>query len=124
LEQGDERVRPSEHRVQAGFDVNVYGVLKKEHLPLFQSDEARTVLGYLKDVAREIESKAGGGCTIEVMPRTDSVVLDPQQHFLPQGMLQIRISHSRGLDQPQGPAEELALKSIRESLRELGVRGN
>jgi hypothetical protein len=37
-------------------------------------------------------------------------------------MLRIRISHDRGLDQPEGPAEEQALRAILESLRELKVR--
>jgi hypothetical protein len=72
-------------------------------------------------VAQEIQSKVGQHCTIDVIC-PDSLVLDTQHHFLPQAMLQIRISHVRGLDQAQGPSEELALTAIRETLRELEVR--
>ena len=32
---------PIEQKVQAGFDVNLYGALEKEQLPLFSSEEAR-----------------------------------------------------------------------------------
>jgi formate hydrogenlyase transcriptional activator len=41
--------------------------------------------------------------TMEVIAYADSVVLDTNQHFRPQAMLRIRISHARGLDQPEGP---------------------
>ena len=114
---------PIEQRVQNGFDVNVYGALESEQLPLFHTEGAHTVISYFESAAREIQSKAGHDCKVEILPYTNSLVLDTQQHFRPQGMLQIRISHARGLDQPEGPAEELALKAIRDLLQELGVRG-
>jgi hypothetical protein len=114
---------PVERKVQAGFDVNVYGTLivKEQFLP-YHTDEARMVVDYFEKAAREIQSRVGQNCTIEVTPCADSVVLDTQQHLQPQVMLQIRISHTRGLDQAQGPSEEQALEAIRETLRELGAR--
>lgn len=113
---------PIEQKVQAGFDVNLYGALEKEQLPLYRSERARMVVNYFEAVAQEIQSKVGQHCTIEVIPCTDSLVLDTTQHFRPQAMLQIRISHCRGLDQPAGPSEERALEAIRETLHRLGVR--
>ena len=80
------------------------------------------VLDYFERVAQEIQSKAGQNCTIEVIAYADSLVLDTNQHFRPQAMLRIRISHARGLDQPEGPPEEQALTAIREMLHGLKVR--
>jgi hypothetical protein len=36
-------------------------------------------------------------------------------------MMQIRISHDRGMDQPAGPSEEQALKAVREALHDLRI---
>ena len=109
-------------RVQAGFDVDLYGTLESWHLPLYQSEEGQRVVEYLESLTQEVQSKVGNDCTLEVIRDSDSLTLDPQHHFRPQAMLRIRISHDRGLDQPEGPAEEQALKAILESLRELKVR--
>jgi hypothetical protein len=111
----------TEQKVQAGFDVNLYGTLATWRLPLYGSEEGRGIVEYFESVARKIQSKVGHLCTVEIIPESDSLILDPQHHFRPQAMLRIRISHDRGLDQPGGPAEEQALKAIRETLRELEV---
>ena len=108
--------------MQAGFDVNLYGVLEKEQLSVYRSEGARKVVNYFEAAAQEIESKAGQHCTVEVIPCTDSLVLDTTQHFRPQAMLQIRISHARGVDQPEGPSEERALEAVRETLHKLAVK--
>jgi hypothetical protein len=113
----------TEQRIQAGYDVSVLGLLEHERLPLFQSDAAQRFLAFLASSAEEIQRAAGDRCTVEILPRTDSVVLDAQQHFRPEGVLLIRIGHHRGLDQPAGSAEDGALKAVRNLLRELGVKG-
>jgi hypothetical protein len=122
LDQRSPGAPPTDQRVQAGFDVDLYGTLEKEQFPLFRSEGARMVVDYLQAVAKEIQPKTGHYCTIEVIPYEDSVVLDTHQQFRPQAMLRIRISHARGLDQPEGPPEEQALVEIRQSLHELGVK--
>jgi hypothetical protein len=109
-------------KLQAGFEVNLYGALEKEHLPLFGSEDARKAVKYLESVAHEVQSQVGQGTTVEVIPYTESILLDTHQHFQPEAMVQIRISHNRGLDQPQGQSEEQALKAIRDTLHELGIR--
>jgi len=108
-------------RVQAGFVVDLYGTLETWHLPLYQSDEGQIVVEYLESLAQEIQSRVGNDCTLEIIRDSDSLTLDPQHHFRPQAMLRIRISHERGLDQPEGPTEEQALKAILETLHELKV---
>jgi hypothetical protein len=113
---------PVEQKVQAGFDVHLYGAVEKEQLPLYRNEEGHKVVAYFEAVAQEIQSKAGQQCTVEAIPYTDSLVLDTTQHFRPQAVLTIRISHDRGLDQPAGPSEEQALGAIRETLHKLEIR--
>jgi hypothetical protein len=122
LDQRPAGAPPIEQKVLAGFDVDLYGVLEKEQFSLYRSEEGSTVLNYFEAVAQEIQSKAGQHCTVEVIPSTDSLVLDTTQHFRPEAQLRIRISHDRGLDQPEGPSEEQALEAIRETLRKLDVK--
>jgi len=122
LDQRPAGAPPREQRIQAGFDVDLYGTLEEEQLPLYRSEGARTVVDYFEAVGQKIQPKVGQHCTIEVIPYSDSLVLDAQQHFRPQVMLRIRIRHARGLDQPEGPPEEQGLMAVRETLRELQVR--
>lgn len=113
---------PVDQRVQAGFDVDLFGTADKLQLPRFHSEEGHTVVHYFEVVAREVQSKIGQQCTIEVIPYVDSLVLDTHEHLQPEVMLRIRISHCRGLDQPEGSAEEQALTAIRDVLHSLEVR--
>jgi len=110
-------------RVQSGFDVDLYGtLLEKEHLPLYEIEGAGTVLDYFAKVAQNIQSDIGQHCTVRVITYSDSLVLDTGHDLRPEIMLRIRIGHTRGLDQAEGPAEEQALKAIRQVLGELEVK--
>jgi len=109
-------------RVQAGFDVNLYGTPATAELPLFHTQAAHTALNFFESAAREIQLKAGNQCRVEIIPCTDSVILDPQRHFRAEGMLQIRISHDRSLQEPEGPSEKLALASVQKLLDQLAIR--
>jgi hypothetical protein len=110
-------------RVQAGFDVDLYGnLMENENLPLSHNKGARTVVAYFEQVAKDVQSKVGQQCTVQVITNNDSLVLDSRHNFRPEVMLRIRIGHSRGLDQAEGPPEEQALAAIRQTLREMNVR--
>ena len=113
---------PKGQRVQAGFDVDLYGTLETWHLPLYGGEEGHGIVQYFESIAQEIQLKVGHQCTVGIIADPDSLTLDAQHHFRPQGMLRIQISHDRGLDQPKGPAEEQALEAIRERLHELKVK--
>ena len=106
--------------MHAGFDVDLLGTLDKMELPRTLREEGDIVISYFEAVAREVQSQVGQRCTVEVMLYPDSLVLD--SHFQPQAMIRIRISHSRGVDQTEGAAEEKALGAIRDKLNALGVR--
>ena len=113
----------SGRKIQAGFDVFLYGTLDKMRLPLFGDAEGNKVVDYFQTAAEQIQSKREKyHTTVEVMPCGDSLVLDTHHHFRPEAVLQIRIGHDRGLDDPAGPSEEQALDEIHEILHELGVR--
>ena len=113
---------PVDQRVQAGFDVDLFGTVEGTQLPRFHSEEGHTVVQYFEAVTREVQSTIGQQCTIEVIPSVESLVLDTHQHLQPEVMLRIRISHDRGLGQPKGSAEEQALTAIQDTLHKLDVR--
>jgi len=61
-------------------------------------------------------------CIWLLCARMSTVILDPKLHLQQEATLRIRIAHSRGLDQPAGPAEERTLQKLQEQLRILGVK--
>jgi hypothetical protein len=121
-DQRPESAPATQQKVQAGFDVDLYAAVEKYQVPVFDSEDARIFTEHFESLAREVQSAAGQHCRVEVIQSRDSLVLDTQAHLQPQVMLQIRVSHGRGLDQPAGPSEEQALKAICEALHELGIR--
>ena len=109
------------HRVQAGFDIDIYGTRMENELPLHSHKYA---LGYaeLQKIAEETSDQPGTSCSIEAIPFFSTIFFDTRNHFQPQAMLRIRVSHRGDLDEPSGPAEEHALKAIEKQLQQLGLR--
>jgi len=107
-------------RIQAGFDIDVYGITASlEREPYSDYVLACTAL---QKVAETVLPHTSDRCSIEVIPFPSTVILDTRRHLQPKAMLRIRITHTRGLDQPAGASEEQALKEIEEQLRVLGVK--
>jgi hypothetical protein len=111
---------PSSRRIQAGFDVDVFGIVKGP-APR-PSQEYELIYQALSRLAEAIRSHTSDGCSIEVISQASTVILDPKLHLQQEATLRIRIAHSRGLDQPAGPAEERTLQKLQEQLRTLGVK--
>jgi hypothetical protein len=108
---------PARARIQAGYDIDVYGVKAGgEPQP---SPDYDVVLGAIRDAVAEIPTS--DRCTIEVIPFLSSVVLDSRSHLQAEGRIRIRITHGRGLEQPAGPAEADALRQVEELLQKLGI---
>lgn len=106
-------------RIQAGFDVDVYGVKTgREHEP---GRDYRLVYAALTGLVETMLAHAGESCSVEVIPFSSTVVIDTKRQFQEEGLLRVRITH-KGLDQPAGEAEERALKEIKERLQQLGLR--
>ena len=116
LQQG--RTPGTTKRIQAGFDVDVYGI-KPSHE---QHPGRDYVLGYvvLEKLVESLLPHVGEYCSVEVIPFPSEVVFDAKRQFQEEGMLRIRIAH-KGL-QPAGQPEERALKEIKERLHDLGLR--
>ena len=104
-------------RIQAGFDIEVYGS-KPSHVRHPGPDY---VLGYvaLEKLVETILPDTGEACSVEVIPFPSTVVLNTKVQFQEEGMLRIRITH-KGL-QPAGETEQRALKEIKERLDDLGL---
>jgi hypothetical protein len=109
-------------KIQAGFDIDLFGTVPDMQMPSPHTPEGYPVAHYFEAVAEEVQSKVGNRCTIEVIQKWDSLIIDTHRNFAPEVRLRIRISHERGLDQAAGPAEEQALNAIRDRLHELDVR--
>jgi len=120
LEEHPHGAKAARRRIQAGSDINVYGI-KSSPEPEPSPDYA-LVYAALHKVARTILSHTNDHCSIEVIPFPSTVILDTRRHLQAQDMLRIRITHTRGLDQPAGASEEHALKEIEEQLQVLGVK--
>ena len=105
--------------VQAGFDVDIYGVSLKKEMTLPGLDPAYA-LGYseLQKLAEELPRDSS--CSLKVIPFPSTAVLDPNQAQM-EGMLRIRISHWRGLDEPADLPERQALEEVENRLHALGV---
>jgi hypothetical protein len=109
----------TKQRVQAGFDVDVYG-LKSGLEPGPLSDYALACAAF-REVAQTVTSETGDSCSVEVIPFASTVILDTRRRFQPEGMIRIRIGHGRGIAHPAGEPEEKALKAIVTQLNDLGI---
>jgi hypothetical protein len=107
-------------RIQAGFDVDVYGVMVNSQMN--SSDDYEQVYAGFQKAAAAVQAHTGNFCSIEVIPFSSTVFLDTSDHLRPEAGYRIRITHSRGLDQPAEETEDNALTEIQEQLKTLGVR--
>jgi hypothetical protein len=105
--------------VKAGFDVDIYGMSPDNKMIMPGSDYT---LGYAEvhRLAMESANLPDGSCSIDVIPFPSRMVVTDSGHTV-QGMLRVRISPARGLDQPIGRHEEQALEELEKRLHELGL---
>ena len=112
---------PVQRRIHAGFDVDLYAT-GGGHEPLLSKGEFRTTIHDLCAAFREVLAPANGAHNIEIIPFETSVVLNVQHHLDPEALVRIRITHTRGLDQPAGEIEQKTLNDVVGLLHTLGVR--
>jgi len=115
--------KPAIHKmIQAGFDIDLYAAGPEGPIGTEAgNEELRAIEADLRRVAREIVPQAYSPDEIETTPFENSVILDVHRNLRPEAALRIRITHYRGLAQPEGPIEEGILAGIRRRLRQLGV---
>jgi len=111
----------STHRIQAGFDIDIYAARTEKELP-FHSPKYE--LGYteLQKIATEVSRHTQDSCSLEVIPFPSTIFLDTKNDLRSQARLQIRISHWRGLNQPAAQAQERALQEIERELQARGIQ--
>ena len=121
VEDANGRSSPTTRRVQAGFDVDIYGESPEKKLVIPGPDPDYT-LGYseLQKIAEELSRHTTDSCSLEVLEFPATVFFDVRRHA-PEALLRIRISHCRGLDEPAGLAEQRALEELEKDLKSLGV---
>ena len=107
-------------RVQAGFEVDVYGVRPEDNEPAMPPPH-EYALGYteLQKLAERVSQHATDSCSLEVFPFPSVAIIDPKGKV--EAIIRIRISHWRGLDQPAGPPEQRALEEVENELKSLGI---
>jgi hypothetical protein len=114
---------PSHLRVHAGYDVELYGNSFDHGAALsLENSELREALNELEAACREATAHAADYSSIEIIPWNATLVLNVKSHLEPEALVTIRITHSRGLDQPAGSTEERALADVVGSLHSRGVR--
>lgn len=111
----------STRRVQAGFDVDIYGESPERKLVIPGPDPDYT-LGYfeLQKIAEELSRHATDSCSLEVLEFPATVFFDLRRHA-PEALLRIRISHCRGRNEPAGLPEQRALDELEKELKSLGI---
>lgn len=111
---------PTTRTIQAGFDVDIFGMNTNKESLLPGPDYALAcakVQGLVEEIARHTTDS----CSLQVFAFPDRVALGGASHAELEGMLQVRISHHRSLDQPYGLPEEQALKELETQLKQLGI---
>ncbi len=109
-------------RVQAGFNVDVYGVRTEDTEPATAPPE-NYLLGWaeLQRMAERVSQRASDACFLKVIPFPSVAIIDGRDGSV-EAMIRIRISHWRGLDQPAGLAEQRALDEVEKELDSMGVK--
>lgn len=108
-------------KVQAGFDVEIYGVNIRDEL-VMPGPDPHYALGYaqLQKIVEAVSHGVDHSCSLETIPFPSTFVLDSRNRTV-EAMIRIRISHWRGLDQPAALPEQHALEEIENQLHGLGI---
>ena len=108
--------------VQAGFNVDVYGVRTEDTEPAMPPPQ-EYALGYseLKKIAESVSQHTSDSCSLEVISFSSTAIIDSRNHGQVEAMIRIQISHERGLNQPAGSPEQRALKEVERELKTLGI---
>lgn len=123
LDQRHGSLSATTRRIQAGFDVDIYGVSPEDkRLMMPQPHEYSVGYAALRKIVKNVSQLSGDSCSLEPIPYPSTVVIDLRDNPKKvEGMLRIRISHFRGLDQSAGLPEQRALDEIENQLKGLGV---
>jgi len=108
--------------VQAGFNVDVYGVRTEDAEPAMPPPQEYALgCAELQKLAERVSQHASDSCSLEVIPFSSTAIIDSRNHGQVEAMIRIQISHGRGLNQPAGLPEQRALEEVERGLKTLGL---
>lgn len=108
--------------VQAGFNVDVYGVRTEDTEPAMPPpQEYALAYAELQKLAERVSQHASDSCSLEVIPFFSTAIIDSRNHGQVEAMIRIQISHERGLNIPAGSPEHRALEEVERELKSLGI---
>ncbi len=108
------------HKVQAGFDVDVFAVNREnQFVPPGPDPDYALAYVELQRLAAKV-SPLAGNCSVEVIPFASTAIIDSRDHSKVDVLIRVRIAHS-GSDQTAGQAEQQALEGIERELKTLGI---
>jgi hypothetical protein len=110
----------TKNRIQAGFNIDVYGLNDKADLSLPAREAYSIAYAELNKIADTVSSHVSG-CLIEVTAFPSTVFLEARTSFRAQGDVLIQIAHAGDVDQPAGLPENQALEEIEKQLQALGI---
>lgn len=117
-----ERSASSGRRIQAGFDIDIYGVSTSNRVEAPEPDEYETGYIELQKMAEDVLRRIGGDSwTLDVIPFPSTAFFDVQHQGKLEAMIRLRISHCGDLGQPAGAPEQNALDEIEKLLKTLGI---
>ena len=109
----------SVRRVQAGFDLDIYGVkMSSDPDP---SAEYWLVYTELKNIVDAVRRQGDRSCSIEVIPFGSTLILDTRNHLQPMTMLRIRVTRNGNVHEGIGPTGQQAVKVLEAQLNSLGM---
>jgi hypothetical protein len=106
--------------VQAGFDVNVYGINPSDVLATPPPDVYGLGYAELRCVVGRISKNIEHSCCLDLMPFPSKIALNVKNDAKVAAVYRIRITHW-GQGQPAGEAEERALAALEGELVALHV---
>jgi hypothetical protein len=110
-------------KVQAGFDIDLYGVGVGKDLNLSSgAGQLSLTIHDLQQIAEAVKPHQVSTQLIEVIPFETNLYLSPNHNLQPEALVRIRITHLRGLDQPSGPLEAQTVNAIERQIQVLGAR--
>jgi hypothetical protein len=110
-------------RVQAGFDIDIYGQRSDDDTSWLPPPEKYgLVYGELLRIAENVSQHATDSCSLEVIPSPSTVVFDFRDHGKMEATFRLRISHGRGREQPVDLPEQSALEEVAKELKSMGFK--
>ena len=108
--------------VQAGFNVDVYGVRTEDTEPAMPPPhEYALAYAELQKLAESVSQHASDSCSLEVIPFFSTAIIDSRNHGQVEAIIRIQISHGRGISQRAGLPEQRALEEVERELKSLGI---